>query len=260
MQIVGYDTGIDATPEEGLSEGVPAVLLASDGTVERRSLADGSDLEYRLDGRHCAGVVEGSSHDRCDRERAPYCGRHASTWACAQCSGECDLPLPSCREDHAVYLAAFAPATFKVGVTRAWRLRARLREQGADRAAHLRTVTDGRIARRIEADLAETIGDRVRVPTKIRGLGRELDEAPWRDLLADVDPIETFALEYGLDLDRPPIHETLLSGTVMGTKGRVLVLERGETRYGVDMRDLVGHEVATRSGERDRQSSLAAFE
>lgn len=260
MQIVGYDTGVEATPDDGLLEVDPAVFLASDGTVERVDLTAGTDLRFRLEGRHCAGVVDGESHDPCENGAAPYCDEHASTWACARCRGDCDMPLPSCHEEHAVYLAAFAPRTFKVGVTRAWRLPARLREQGADRAAHLRTVTNGRIARRIEADLAETIGDQVRVATKIRGFGREVNDPAWRDLLADFDPIETVSFSYGLDLDRPPIHETLLSGTVVGTKGRVLVLDRGGTRYAVDMRELVGYEVVAGSNERGRQSSLGAFD
>jgi hypothetical protein len=260
VQIVGYDTGVGATAEEGFVDGEPALLVARDGGVDRIELDHGTDLWYRLDGRHCAGVVDGESHEPCENETVPYCDRHASTWACARCTGDCDMPLPSCREDHAVYLAAFAPATFKVGVTRAWRLRARLREQGADRAAHLRSVTNGRIARQIEADIARTIGDQVRVATKIRGFGRGVDDLAWQDVLADFDPIETFSFTYGLDLDRPPIHETLLSGTVVGTQGRVLVLDRDGTRYAVDMRDLVGSEVTPGSPERGRQSSLGAFE
>lgn len=260
MQIVGYDTGIDATPEDGLVERDPALLLADDGPVERRPLTPGAELQFRLERRHCAGSVDEGDHESCDRETGPYCDWHASTWACARCTGDCDLPLPACREDHAVYLAAFAPSTFKVGVTRAWRLRARLREQGTDRAVHLRTVTNGRIARQIEAEIAETVGDQVRVATKIRGFGHDVDQAAWKDLLAEFDPIETFSFRYGLDLDRPPIHETLLSGAVVGTKGRVLVLDREGTRYGVDMRDLVGYEVVAGSNERNRQSSLGAFD
>jgi hypothetical protein len=262
VQIVGYDTGLDADPEDGLVEGAAALLLASDGSVDRRLLAPGSELRYRLDDRHCAGELDGDTHEPCDRENAPYCDEHASTWPCARCTGDCDRPVSTCREEHAVYLAAFAPSTFKVGVTRSWRLPVRLREQGADRAAHLRTVTDGRVARQIEADLAETIGDQVRVATKIRGFGLSVDDAAWRELLTDFDPIETFAFEYGLDsrLDRPPIRETLLAGTVLGTKGRALVLDRAGTRYGVDMRDLVGYEVVEGSTERNLQSTLGAFD
>jgi len=56
------------------------------------------------------------------------------------------------------------------------------------------------------------------------------------------------------------VAETLASGTVVGTKGRILVLENGGTAYAVDVRDLVGYEVVEGDSERDIQSSLGAFE
>jgi hypothetical protein len=247
---VGYDVAVEE----------PAgLVLSGDGGVERESLAPGREPAYSLGDRHCAGTFDGDVHTRCERAGAPYCDQHTDRWPCARCTGECSLPLDSCREEHAIYLAAFAPSTFKVGVTRSWRLDRRLREQGADRAAHLRTVADGRVARQIEADIAVDIGDRVRVPTKIDGLHRQVDETAWEALLADYDPVETFDFEYGLDLSERPVVETLLSGTVRGTKGRVLVIEKGGTTYAVDMRDLVGHEVTAGDVDRDRQSSLGAF-
>ena len=254
VQVVGYETVPAGETDHA------ALLLASDGAVTRESLAPGTELQYRLDGRHCAGDVTEGEHTPCDNEASPYCDRHTSRWACARCTGECDLPLPSCREEHAVYLAAFAPATFKVGVTRSWRLDTRLREQGADRAAHLRTVEDGRIARQIEAEIADNVGDRVRVPAKIRGLHLPVDEDAWAALLAAHDHRETFRFEYGLDLAERPMAETLASGTVRGTKGRVLVLDRAGSSYAVDLRDLLGYELADGGTERALQSSFAAFE
>ena len=122
-----------------------------------------------------------------------------------------------------------------------------------------RAVDDGRRARRIEVGIAGDIPDRVRVPTKIRGLGESVDGAAWNDLLADFDPIETFAFDYGLDLDARPVAETMATGTVVGTKGRVLLLERGGTTYAVDMRDLVGYDATEGASDRDVQSSLGAF-
>ena len=242
MQIVGYDAAVEE----------PAgLVVATDGTVERELLDPGRELAFSLGYRHCAGVRDGDSHTHCDR--------HTDRWPCARCTGECSLPLETCREEHAVYLAAFAPATFKVGVTRSWRLDRRLREQGADRAAHLRTVEDGRVARQVEADIAREVGDRVRVPTKIEGLHRTVEEDTWNDLLAEFDPIDTYEFDYGLDLAERPVVETVLSGTVRGTKGRVLVLETGGTAYAVDMRDLVGHEVEAGASDRELQSSLGAF-
>lgn len=255
MQIVGYET-------EPVGEGVSAALLvASDGTVDRRALAPGEELAYRLDDRHCAGIVENGTHRTCEEQPAPYCEQHTSRWPCARCVGDCTLPLPSCREEHAVYLAAFAPDTFKVGVTRSWRLETRLREQGADRAAHLRTVEDGRIARQIERDIATDISDRVRIPTKVNGLHRSVEESAWESLLAEFDPLATYSFDYGLTLGRRPQRETLATGTVEGTKGRLLVLRNRGTSYAVDMRDLVGHDLSDGDTTTTQlQSSFATFE
>ena len=253
MQIVGYDTGADDAAAE------PALRLATADGLDRQSLAADTELAYTLGERHCAGVVEDGRHFACDRSTAPYCDEHRSRWACARCVGDCELPLPSCREEHAVYLAAFAPSTFKVGVTRSWRLETRLREQGADRAAHLRTVADGRIARRIEAEIATDVPDRVRVPTKVAGLHRTVDDDAWTDVLAEFEPLASYDFEYGLGLSDRPVAETLLTGTVRGTKGRVLVLDNGGSTYAVDMRDLVGYEVTAGGTDRELQSSLGAF-
>ncbi|WP_336002573.1 DUF2797 domain-containing protein [Halorientalis halophila] len=252
MQIVGYDTGAGDDRDAALT-------LATEEGLERLDLAPGTELAYTLADRHCAGAISDGVHESCANPTAPYCDDHTSRWACARCVGNCDLPLPSCREEHAVYLAAFAPATFKVGVTRSWRLETRLREQGADRAAHLRTVADGRIARQVEAEIAQRVGDRVRVPTKIRGLHREVDESAWETLLADYDPNETFAFDYGFVLADRPVADTLVTGTVRGTQGRVLVLDNGGTAFAVDLRDLVGHELDEGGTDRQVQSSLGAF-
>ena len=253
MQIVGYVTAAGDADHASL-------LVAADGDVEAVPLTRGTDLAYSLGDRRCAGTLTEEGHRPCDAGEAPYCPSHTGRWPCARCTGDCDLPLESCREEHAVYLAAFAPATFKVGVTRSWRLRERLREQGADRAAHLRTVADGRVARQVEAEIAADVGDSVRVPTKVEGLHRSVDAGAWADLLAGFEVLDTFEFAYGLDLTDRPVRETMATGEVRGTKGRVLVLARGGSTYAVDMRDLVGYEV--REGESDRrlQSSLGAFE
>ncbi len=249
MQIVGYETA-----DAGL-------LLAEDGRVERVSLDPDVELGYTLRERHCAGVVDAEGgHAACDHAAAPYCPEHASTWPCARCKGNCDLPLSSCREEHAVYLAAFAPDVFKVGVTRLWRLERRLREQGADRGAHIRTVENGRRARVVEANIAaDGPPDRVRVATKAAGLHRSVDGDAWAALVDSYDPLDTLQFDYGLRLAARPVTETLATGTVLGTKGRLLVLESGGTAYAVDMRDLVGYEVDSVPSARNLQSSLGAF-
>lgn len=247
MQFVGYDTG------------GPGLLLSDDDTVEYVSLDPGTELAYTLGERHCAGVVSDDEHVPCDADRAPYCRDHRSTWVCAKCTGTCLKDEMDCHDPHAIYLAAFAPDVFKVGVTKEWRLETRLREQGADRGAHLRTVANGRIAREQEAELAERITDRVRVPTKREGLHLDVDEASWAGLLSAFDLLGEFSFDYGLDLTDRPVAETMATGTVRGVQGRLLVLDRAGSTYAVDLRDLVGYDVVPEATTRDVQSSLGAF-
>ena len=111
----------------------------------------------------------------------------------------------------------------------------------------------------LEADIAQSVGDKVRVAEKVRGMGRPFDEASWDALLSGYDVIDTYDFDHGLSLDAPPVPETMLTGTVRGTKGRVLVLDRGETTYAVDMRDLVGYDVEEGGDDGDRQASLGSF-
>ncbi|WP_306057384.1 DUF2797 domain-containing protein [Natronococcus wangiae] len=249
MQLVGYEPSGRGS----------ALLLSDGGVAERRHLEPGETLSYALGSRHCAGVIDDGEHVSCDRPSAPYCEYHTSTWVCARCTGTCLKDEMDCYEEHAVYIAAFAPDTFKVGVTKSRRLETRLREQGADRAAHVHTVSNGRIARELEAEIAERLVDRVRTGPKVAALASTVDEAAWEDVLAEFDVIERFAFDYGLALDDRPVRETLASGTVVGVKGRLLVLETGGTTYAVDMRDLVGYELEEGETKRSLQSSLGSF-
>jgi len=50
------------------------------------------------------------------------------------------------------------------------------------------------------------------------------------------------------------------AGTVRGTKGRLLIVDRGGSTYAVDMRELVGYDVTEGRSSRELQSSLGSFE
>jgi hypothetical protein len=109
VQVVGYRSRV---------ENHAALLVAEDGVVTEKRLDPGTELTYTLADRHCAGAVDSDVHHACDNDQAPYCPEHTDRWPCALCTGDCAKPLDSCDEEHAVYLAAFAPETVKVGVTR----------------------------------------------------------------------------------------------------------------------------------------------
>ncbi|MFB6117575.1 DUF2797 domain-containing protein [Halosegnis sp.] len=241
MQVVGYRPSPN-----------PVLLLADGGPIERHPLEPGVELTYALGERRCAGTVQNDHHVPCTSAQAPHCRAHKQ--------GFDESQLRERTGEHAVYFAAFAPATFKVGITRRDRLETRLREQGADRGAHVLTVPDGDAARDAEERLSTDLSQRVRVETKLNGLGRPVDKSAWERLLTDYDPLARFDLSYGLSLSNRPVAETMATGTVVGVKGRVLLLERGSTYYAVDLRDLVGHELLSETDDRQRQSSLGAFD
>jgi len=258
VQFVGYDT--DA-PGLYVSDAAEADSNGDARSVEFVPLDPGAELAYTLGERRCAGVVTDEGHAPCENSTAPYCPQHRSTWVCAKCTGTCLKDEMDCVEPHAIYLAAFAPEAFKVGVTREWRLETRLREQGADRGALLAVVPDGRIAREREAEIAESIPDRVRVPTKRAGLHRDVDADAWNALLDEygVDDADRFGFEYGLDLADRPVAETIATGVVRGVQGRLLVLDHAGSTYAVDLRDLVGYEATPEATTRDVQASLGAW-
>jgi hypothetical protein len=246
VQVVGYAT----TPS-------PALLLASDGRVHHVPVGRGAEAGLALGRRRCAGDVTDGSHHACGESTAPYCPAHERPrW----------VPEES-DEEHAVYLAAFAPDTFKVGITRSWRLERRLREQGADRAALVATTPDGESARSVETALdadhdgtdGPELGQQVRVADKVAGFGRSVDERRWERLLTDLTIRRRFDLDYGFSLSGAAVPETLLSGRIRGVKGRVLVLDHAGTTYAVDMRDLLGHHVAPGEEKRRLQSGLGAW-
>ncbi|PCR89565.1 DUF2797 domain-containing protein [Natrinema ejinorense] len=250
MQLVGYEPS---------GRGSSLLTSAGSGDIDRRPLEPGNDLAYAFGDRHCAGTIDDGEHVSCDRPSTPYCEYHTSTWVCARCTGTCLKDEMDCYEDHAVYIAAFAPDTFKVGVTKHRRLETRLREQGADRGAHVHTVSNGRIARELEGEIATRLTDRVRTGPKVASLAATVDEPAWTSVLAEFDVIERFRFDYGIDLEARPVRETIASGRVVGVKGRLLVLENGGTTYAVDMRELVGHDLEAGRTDRDLQSSLGSF-
>ena len=248
MQLVGYER----TPNA-------ALILAEAGRIDRVALEPDVELGFDLGGRRCAGDIEGETHRPCERTDTPWCPEHTDIWICARCRGTCLKAEMDCYEPHVVYLAIVAPAHIKVGVTRAERIETRLHEQGADRGAVIHRVANGRIAREIESELSARYPERIPIGAKIDGLTRSIDEQAWAAALANETSTTTIEPSYELSLATQPVPETLAAGRVVGTKGRLLVLEVGHTTYVTDLRQLVGHEVTRTASLPDRQTGLEAF-
>lgn len=148
--VVGY--GEDA--------GVPLLLLADGFGAAPRPVPLEGTFEWRISGtRTCIGKWAGAAHLAC-----PTATPTVDDFVCASCSGleapDCVFE-PRCINDpasctcpfgpvpHIVYVAFFGPLA-KVGLTQAWRLAARLREQGADAYVAAATCPDRASARLLE--------------------------------------------------------------------------------------------------------------
>lgn len=123
-------------------------------------------FQWRVDGlRTCVGKAREGSHVPCPEQR-----RVTQDAQCAACNGlespECVFE-PRCQADpaactcvasfkgveHVVYAAFYGPLP-KVGMTQAWRVRRRLREQGADAWFTIQGGLDRATARRTERAIA----------------------------------------------------------------------------------------------------------
>lgn len=242
-------------------------LLVSPGP---EALDISSEIALTLTGRGCAGRWAGETFVPCDRPDAPYCSFCESPAdACVICRGECRKPQKTCLEEHSVYLAIFAPATVKVGVSRTYRLETRLNEQGADEGYEIARFPDGEAARKLERTLSARFPDRLGFTDKIKpGL---ID----RDVITAAT--DQFAVLRSFSFTRfpgflqtapiilKPTSGMSVSGKVLGIKGQALVLEKHDTLYALNLDSLIGYDYEDRKTSetlkrKDRlQVSLSGF-
>lgn len=229
-----------------------------------------SQIALTLTGRGCAGRWEGETYLQCDSPVAPFCPRcSAVADACVICRGECRKPEKTCIEEHSVYLAVFAPATIKVGVSRTWRLETRLDEQGADEGFEIARFPDGEAARKLERAVSARFPDRLGFAEKI-GVGG-VDPGAIDAVVAEFSPIRRFSFSrFPGPLEAAPIVlkprvGMAVSGRVQGIKGQALVLEKHDTLYALNLDSLVGFDCADRGSretlaKKERlQVSLSGF-
>ena len=216
-------------------------------------------IRLNLATRGCVGSWKNGEYKPCDSPTAPFCEQCKDVWPCAICSGHCTKPLQSCNEPHSIYLALFAPGIVKVGVTRKWRLKERLQEQGADIGVEIAQADDGRIARLIEHEIGKRFTERVRFETKLAGVTKPADESALYDALSslkedgefvqktevgDVMRFEYFDRALWMQpIPIQPEEDMILEGDVVGIKGIILVLERFDTLYVVNLHKLLGYDI-----------------
>jgi hypothetical protein len=148
----------------------PTIVAVADGEDALQAFPLSGEFRFRAEPvRRCVGNVEDGRHVPCPTAEPVSAHRQ-----CAPCSGledpECVFE-PKCRSDpaactcvasfkgvpHAVYLA-FHGTLPKVGMTQAWRIEKRLREQGADAWFKVQDCPDRGTARQVETQISFLYG------------------------------------------------------------------------------------------------------
>lgn len=224
------------------------------------------DIALVLKRRGCAGRWEGDRYVPCDSETAPFCtGCSGPPDPCVICRGECQKPEKTCNTGHSVYLAIFSPGLVKVGVSKTHRLETRLMEQGADLGLEIARFPDGELARKRERSLASTYPDRVTFDNKVRGISQNVNGETLQGLYRRYDAERVLRFNYfkekpGMDPIVLEPHENMaISGRVIGVKGQVMVIEKGNTLYAINLDSLIGYEAETGKGSINLQTSLLEF-
>jgi hypothetical protein len=224
----------------------------------------------------CPKSVEGIGASQC-----PDCFDSSKMLPCLRCNGErCTNPARrgECVQpyNHAVYLAAFAPGVFKVGVARWSRRFERLAEQGA-RLALIVARDDGQQVRRMESQFAfASVPDRLAPTEKLRAytmaaplpaLEEQLRElymatrlrviGQWLREPHVVELPEMPVLEATPQLLRP--HPGLrIRGRVFAVCGQILIMDTdvGE-RVALEATQLIGHRLRSLEGEEQGTGQMA---
>lgn len=238
------------------------LLMAPDLT----ELDISENISLVLKNRGCAGRWEKGKYVPCDSMESPLCPACSGPPdPCVKCRGECTKPEKTCNVEHSVYLAVFSPDLVKVGVSKTPRLETRLMEQGADLGVEIARFPDGQLARQRERSLASTYPDRVTFESKVDSISQNVNCETLQALYRRYDAGRIMRFAYFRET--PPMkpivivpHENMaVSGRVLGIKGQVLVLEKGNTTYALNLDSLIGYEAGTGKGTIDLQTSLLEY-
>lgn len=224
------------------------------------------NISLVLKKRGCVGRWENDKYVPCDGD-APFCANCSGPPdPCIMCRGECQKPEKTCSVEHSVYLAIFAPGLVKVGVSKTHRLETRLMEQGADMGLEVARFPDGELARQRERSLASTYPDRATFESKIDGISQIVGGETLQTIYRRYDAERMMRFDYFREKPwmKPIVlepHENMaISGRVLGIKGQVLVLEKGNTLYAINLDGLIGYGVEAGKGSINLQTSLLEFE
>ena len=250
----------------------PFLVLNNGSGVEKMRLLD-AKIDVKIGEKSCIGHFSRGKHIKCGNsvkiDRGYYCNEcrlRDDFFLCATCDGTSCVNMrrrDDCREEkYFIYLAAF-DSLIKVGISMEFRILERLVEQGADMAAKVGIVKDGKLARLVENDIVKSLGivDRVfgdrkhdllfgspnNAAINLFNCINRLRNSSFTPYMIYPE-IYDFRKYYHLNrVYKQPKkfsveNEAEISGTVVAAKGNLIVVENGDY-HTVNAHELIGREL-----------------
>jgi hypothetical protein len=231
------------------------------------------ELDIVIGKRICTGYMKNKKKIECPDKlevndwKCNSCKLRDIFFMCMPCTGETCLNKKrrnACKkESYFIYLSVFGTLT-KVGISQSYRLKQRLVEQGADFAAKIASVEDGKTVREIEQDIVKELGvtDRVRGKEKSKRLFTDPNES-MKVLFAAITKLQNNGFNkhlidpeiydlrdfYKLDqiITQPVMikveNGSAIKGTVVAAKGNIIVIEKDGKFLSFNAHDIIGRVV-----------------
>ncbi|MBI4896595.1 MAG: DUF2797 domain-containing protein [Candidatus Aenigmarchaeota archaeon] len=251
----------------------PFLIVDDHGMRGMMKLFD-SQLDINVGKKYCIGYRKKGKWNPCrtaaEIASGYYCNEcklEDEFFMCVTCDGSAcvnTLQREGCEKNaFYIYLAAF-DNLLKVGISYEHRLLERLVEQGADFAAKIGKVQDGKRVRQVEQDIKNHLGIVDRVFGNVK---QELifgnPNASLRNIRNAVTSLQTNG--FGKHLVTPEIYDLrryyrleqlsshphslklkdgmLLRGKALAAKGNIIMVQDGNQLYSVNSHDLIGREI-----------------
>lgn len=233
----------------------------------------GREMTMRIGEKKCIGYRKGGALHECPFNATTteyycnHCGIEDDFFLCVKCQGECinRKRRNECKEEkYFIYLAAF-DQLIKIGITQQYRFLERLVEQGADFAAKIGDVKDGKDARLVEKRISEELAITDRVIGKEKNSLLFADpNAAIRNIFSTISNIQgngfskylispeiyDFRRYYRLEnVTVKPYYKELrngliIRGRVVAAKGNLIIFNHDKSFFSVNTHRLVGREIS----------------
>jgi len=249
----------------------PTLILRDNDYMSKIRLIN-QKINFRIGKKMCIGFYKNGKHNPCPKSREILtdwfcrdCIKKDDFFLCVKCDGsDCinEKQRGSCKENnYFIYLAAF-DNILKVGISYEFRFLERLVEQGADLAAKIVFLKDGKKARQMEQEIKQQLNvvDRIRGFQKHEILFGDPNKCAVNIMNAlsklekngfDIKDTEIYDLRnyyrLGNILSKPQKIEikenTELKGEVVSAKGNIIVFRNEESFFSINSHDIIGRVV-----------------